>query len=87
MIANTPAFISRISCISGLVGGLLGVAISLNNGDELGWSLLRGSILIVAFSTASRWWLQSLAVAWLETRLESIQEKTKPAELRGANRV
>ena len=63
-----------------LVGGFIGVAISYNNGDALGWSLLRGVILFVAFGVVSRWWLGSMAKAWLESRLEAIHAKAKSAE-------
>ena len=63
-----------------LTGGFIGVAISYNNGDALGWSLLRGAILFLVFGIVSRWWLGSMAKAWLESRLEALQTKAKSAE-------
>lgn len=66
--------------LSALAGGLLGVFISWNNGDALGWSLLRGAILLVVFGYVTRWWLANMAKAWIESRLESIQAKNKTVE-------
>ncbi len=77
---KVPSFISRISLSLALVGGFVGVAISYNNGDEIGWSLLRGTVLFVAFGVVSRWWLASMAKMWLESRLEALHAKTKTAE-------
>jgi hypothetical protein len=77
---KVPSFISRISLSLALVGGFVGVAISYNNGDEIGWSLLRGTVLFVVFGLVSRWWLASMAKMWLESRLEALQAKTKTAE-------
>jgi hypothetical protein len=77
---KVPGFISRISLSLALMGGFLGVAISYNNGDEIGWSLLRGTVLFVVFGLVSRWWLASMAKMWLESRLEALQAKTKTAE-------
>jgi hypothetical protein len=70
-----------------LVGAFIGVAISYNNGDAIGWSLLRGTILFLAFGLVSRWWLGSMAKAWLECRLEAIQTKAKSAETPAAIRA
>jgi hypothetical protein len=75
-----PPFISRISMLLALMGGFIGVMISFNNGDAIGWSLLRGAILFAAFGIVSRWWLGTMAKAWLESRLEAIQAKAKSAE-------
>ncbi len=75
-----PSFISRISMSLALIGAFIGVAISYNNGDAIGWSLLRGAVLFLAFGLVSRWWLGSMAKAWLESRLEALQAKTKSAE-------
>jgi len=77
---KVPSFISRISLSLALVGGFLGVVISYNNGDELGWSLLRGTALFLVFGLVSRWWLGSMAKMWLESRLEALQAKTKTAD-------
>ena len=77
MRTKVPPFIVRISFLMALVGGFVGVAISWNNGDEIGWSLLRGSVLFLAFGVVSRWWLGTMAKAWLESRLETIQAKAK----------
>jgi len=77
MRTKVPSFISRISMLLALTGGFIGVAISYNNGDALGWSLLRGAALFVAFGVVSRWWLGSMAKAWLECRLEALQAKAK----------
>jgi hypothetical protein len=63
-----------------LMGGFIGVAISYNNGDALGWSLLRGAVLFLVFGIVSRWWLGSMATAWLESRLEALQAKAKSTE-------
>jgi hypothetical protein len=71
----------------GLIGGFIGVAISYNNGDEIGWSLLRGATLFVVFGVVSRWWLGSMAKAWLESRLEALQAKAKSAETPAAVRA
>jgi hypothetical protein len=77
---KVPSFISRISLSLALVGGFVGVAISYNNGDELGWSLLRGVVLFLVFGLVSRWWLGSMAKMWLESRLEALQAKAKTPE-------
>ena len=76
-----------MSCLFGLLGGLIGVMISLNNGDEIGWSLLRGAILILVFGTISRWWLEAMATAWLESRIEVLESANKPVEARAGSRV
>jgi hypothetical protein len=77
---KVPPFILRVSFLLALVGGFIGVAISYNNGDAIGWSLLRGAILFAVFGIVSRWWLGSMAKAWLECRLEAIQAKAKTPE-------
>jgi hypothetical protein len=77
---KVPGFISRLSLSLALVGGLVGVAISYNNGDEIGWSLLRGTVLFLVFGLVSRWWLASMAKLWLESRLEALQARAKTAE-------
>jgi hypothetical protein len=84
---KVPPFISRISMLLALTGGFIGVAISYNNGDAIGWSLLRGVILFVVFGAVSRWWLGSMATAWLESRLEAIHAKAKSAENPAAARA
>ena len=80
MRTKVPPFILRISFLLALVGGFIGVAISWNNGDEIGWSLLRGAVLFLAFGVVSRWWLATMATAWLESRLETLQARVKPPE-------
>jgi len=82
MRTRVPPFILRVSFLLALTGGFIGVLIGWNNGDELGWSLLRGAILFLAFGGIARWWLGSMARAWLESRLESLQTKNKTAENR-----
>jgi hypothetical protein len=77
---KVPSFISRLSLSLALVGGFVGVAISYNNGDEIGWSLLRGAFLFLAFGFVSRWWLGTMAKMWLESRLEALQAKNKTAD-------
>jgi hypothetical protein len=64
-----------------LTGAFIGVLIGLSNGDEIGWALLRGACLFLAFGIITRWWLGTMAKAWLESRLESLHQpntKTKP---------
>ena len=80
MKTNVPPFILRVSFLLALSGAFIGVLIGWNNGDELGWSLLRGAVLFLAFGSIARWWLGSMAKAWLESRIESLQStaKTKP---------
>jgi len=82
MKTKTPHFISQLSFLLALAGAFIGVLIGFNNGDELGWALLRGAFLFLAFGIMSRWWLGNMAKAWLESRLESLQTpvKTKPAD-------
>ncbi len=77
---KVPSFISRLSLSLALVGGFIGVAISYNNGDEIGWSLLRGTGLFLVFGLVSRWWLGSMAKLWLESRLEALHARAKTAE-------
>ncbi len=77
MRTKVPPFISRVSFLAALLGAFIGVLIGFNNGDAFGWSLMRGAVLFLAFGTITRWWLGSMAKAWLESRLESLQEKTK----------
>jgi hypothetical protein len=84
MKTKVPPFILRVSFLLALTGAFIGVLIGYNNGDELGWSLLRGAFLFLAFGIMARWWLGSMAKAWLESRLEIIQTKTKPVEARPA---
>lgn len=86
MKTKVPHFISRLSFLLALAGAFIGVLIGFNNGDELGWSLLRGAFLFLAFGIMTRWWLGNMAKAWLESRLESLQSpvKTKPADHRPA---
>ena len=80
MITNSPPFIRQCSLLSALIGGFIGVLISWSDGDDLGWSLLRGALLVLAFGTVSRWWLQAMATAWLESRIESLQSSLKAIE-------
>jgi hypothetical protein len=87
MKTRVPAFISRLSFLLALAGAFVGVLIGFNNGDELGWALLRGAFLFIAFGIITRWWLGNMAKAWLESRLESLQTpttKTKPTDVRPA---
>lgn len=87
MRTKVPPFIIRVSFLLALIGGFIGVAISYNNGDAIGWSLLRGAVLFGVFGVVSRWWLGSMAKAWLESRLEVLQAKAKTAEVRPAGRA
>ena len=73
MKTKLPPFISRLSFLIGLIGAFVGVLIGLGNGDEFGWALMRGVCLFLAFGILTRWWLGSMAKAWLESRLESLQ--------------
>ena len=82
MRTKVPPFILRVSFLLALTGGFIGVLIGFNNGDELGWSLLRGAVLFLAFGSMARWWLGTMAKAWLESRLESLQVKNKTADNR-----
>ena len=84
MKTKVPPFILRVSFLLALTGGFIGVLIGFNNGDELGWALLRGAFLFLVFGIIARWWLGSMAKAWLESRLESLQMKSKTAETRPA---
>jgi hypothetical protein len=84
MKTKVPPFILRVSFLLALTGGFIGVLIGFNNGDELGWALLRGAFLFLVFGIISRWWLGSMAKAWLESRLESLQTKTKTVDNRPA---
>ncbi len=83
MKTKIPSFIIRLSFLLALTGAFIGVLISWNNGDALGWALLRGAFLFLAFGIMSRWWLSNMAKAWLESRLESLQ-KPKTADTRPA---
>ncbi len=81
MKTKIPPFISRLSFLLALTGAFIGVLIGLSNGDEIGWAFLRGTCLFLAFGIITRWWLGSVAKAWLESRLESLQttvKNTKP---------
>jgi len=84
MKTKVPSFISRVSFLFALLGAFIGVLIGWNNGDEMGWALLRGAVLFLAFGFIARWWLGSMAKAWLESRLESMATKTKPVDTRPA---
>jgi len=84
MRTKVPPFILRLSFLLALTGAFIGVLIGFNNGDDLGWSLLRGAILFLAFGVIGRWWLGTMAKAWLESRLESLQSKNKTADVRPA---
>jgi hypothetical protein len=87
MKTKVPPFILRVSFLLALTGAFIGVLIGWNNGDELGWSLLRGAILFLTFGTIARWWLGTMAKAWLESRLESLQAKTKTVDNRSPLRA
>ena len=41
-------------------------------------------VITLAFGFIARWWLGSMAKAWLESRLESMAPKTKPLDTRPA---
>jgi hypothetical protein len=77
MKTKVPPFISRVSFLLALVGAFVGVLIGWNNGDDMGWAMLRGSALFIAFGLTARWWLGTMAKAWLESRIESLQSKSK----------
>jgi hypothetical protein len=87
MRTHIPPFILRVSFLLALTGGFIGVLIGWNNGDELGWSLLRGALLFLAFGSIARWWLGTMAKAWLESRLESLQVKSKTVDNRSPARA
>jgi len=87
MKTKVPPFIVRVSFLLALTGAFIGVLIGWNNGDELGWSLLRGAILFLAFGTIARWWLGTMAKAWLESRLETLHAKTKTVDNRSPVRA
>jgi hypothetical protein len=82
MKTTVPPFILRTSFLLALVGAFIGVLIGWNNGDPIGWALLRGAFLFLAFGLMSRWWLGTMAKAWLESRLEALNTKTKPTDAR-----
>lgn len=77
MKTKVPPFISRVSFLLALVGAFIGVIIGWTDGDAVGWAMLRGAVLFVAFGLIARWWLGTMAKAWLESRLESLQTKPK----------
>ena len=77
MRTKVPPFILRVSFLLALTGAFIGVLIGWNNGDAFGWSLLRGAVLFLTFGTVARWWLGSMAKAWLECRIEALQDKPK----------
>jgi hypothetical protein len=77
MKTKVPPFISRLSFLLALAGAFIGVLIGLGNGDAIGWALLRGVCLFLAFGIMTRWWLGSMAKAWLESRLEHLQSTAK----------
>jgi hypothetical protein len=87
MKTKVPPFILRISFLLALTGAFIGVIIGWMNGDELGWSLLRGALLFLIFGCVSRWWLRSMAKAWLESRLETLTAKTKTVDPRSTARA
>ena len=69
---KVPPFIVRVSFLLAVTGGFMGVLIGWTKGDELGWSLLRGALLFLAFGCISCWWLDSLAkVGWEAARNRS----------------
>ena len=80
MNSRVPQFISRLSFLLALAGAFIGVLIGFNNGDEIGWALLRGACLFLAFGIITRWWLGNMAKAWLESRLESLSTPTPTAK-------
>ena len=84
MKTKLPPFLSRLSLLMALIGAFIAVLIGFANGDDLGWSLLRGALLFLAFGVMGRWWLGAMAKAWLESRLESLQPTRKTADVRPA---
>jgi hypothetical protein len=87
MRTKLPPFILRTSLLSAITGGLIGLFISFDDGDALGWSLLRGAVLSLVFGYVTRWCLAGMARAWIESRLESLQPKNKTVENRPAVRA
>ena len=87
MRAKVPPYILRVPFLLALTGGFIGVLIGWDNGDALGWSLLRGAVLLLTFESIARWWSGAMAKAWLESRLETLQAKTKIADNRSPARV
>jgi Zn-dependent protease with chaperone function len=87
MKTKVPSFITRVSFLLALAGAFIGVLIGWNNGDEMGWALLRGAVLFLAFGFISRWWLGSMAKAWLESRVESLTSPVKAVETRPTARA
>ena len=77
MKTKVPPFISRVSFLLALAGAFIGVVIGWSNGDEMGWAMLRGAVLFTVFGLIARWWLGTMAKAWLESRIESLQSKPK----------
>ena len=85
MRTKVPHLISRVSFLLGLTTALTGVFIGFHSGNDLGWALLRGASLFLAFGIMSRWWLGNMAQAWRESRLQALQTKTtKTTDVRPA---
>jgi hypothetical protein len=72
-ISALSPLVSRTVQVAGLVGILIGLFIGSVNSDSLGWTLLRGSILGVAFAWAARRAVLSVFRAWLESKIESLR--------------
>ncbi len=73
-----PTMLARAMLSSGLIGILVGLALSFYNHDALGWSLLRASILGVVFAVATRWVCMALIRTWIESRVEVTARPGKP---------
>ena len=64
-----------ISCA--LIGALVGVVFGSWNQDDIGWSVVRCAVLAVAFAWGAKVLVKNLMKAWMETKLEEVEDKLK----------
>jgi hypothetical protein len=71
---------NRLVPIAAFIGLLIGLVIGVWNEDQIGWSLLRMAGLGIVFAWGARVITRSLLKAWMEMRLNELEEKRKQAE-------
>jgi hypothetical protein len=76
-LSAVPPLIQRAVLLSGLLGLMVGVSISIANQDSLGWSLLRTGITGVAFAVVARWFLKIFLRTWIESKIELFNQQAE----------
>jgi hypothetical protein len=81
-----PRLMARLTLLSGLAGAGLGIALGLHTGDQIGWALLRVSLLAAAFAYVSRMLMLIILKGWIESRLDHLLTRAREQAVKADTR-